>query len=114
MSVKAGQAHLPAAYRLDWSPDGRLIAIEALGDLWLITVPTGAVRRLTNTPDIQEICPIWSPDGRWLTYAQGPGSHDPELPGLTTNPVIWLMDRDGRHRHSIAIHGTPTSWRATN
>ncbi|MCP2329648.1 TolB protein [Hamadaea flava] len=103
---------MPGAYRLDWSPNGRVIAIEALGDLWLVNAVSGTVRRLTNTPDVQEISPVWSPDGRWLAYGQGPGVHDPELPGLTTDPMIWLMDANGHNRHSTGVHGLPSSWRA--
>ncbi|GIF01303.1 TolB family protein [Paractinoplanes rishiriensis] len=104
-------AALPGAYRLDWSPDGRSIAVEALGDLWLVAASSGAVRRLTNTPRVQETSPVWSPDGRWLAYGRGPGAHDPDFPGVTTDPVIWLMRRDGSHRHSTAVPGIPSSWR---
>lgn len=68
---------------------------------------SGRVRRLTNTPGITEISPVWSPDGRWLAYGRGSGLDEP---GVT--PVIWLMDRTGSHRRSLGISGTPTSWRA--
>jgi TolB protein len=102
---------LPGAYRLDWNPKGGVIAVEALGDLWLVRVSSGAVRRLTNTPNMQETSPIWSPNGRWLAFGRGPGTYNPNRPGLTTDPVIWLMNRNGSHRHSTGIHGVPTSWR---
>ncbi|GIF01307.1 PD40 domain-containing protein [Paractinoplanes rishiriensis] len=105
-------AALPGAYRLDWNPDGRSLAVEALGDLWVVTVPSGAVRRLTDTPEVQETSPVWSPDGRWLAYGRGPGAHDPDFPGVTTDPVIWLMRRDGRGAYSTAVPGVPSSWRA--
>jgi TolB protein len=103
---------LPGAYRLDWSPDGRQLAVEALGDLWLVNASNGTARRLTDTPDVQEFSPVWSPDGRWLAYGAGPGGYDPDRPGSTTNPAIWLMDRRGGDAHSTGILGVPTSWRA--
>jgi TolB protein len=103
---------LPGAYRLDWSPDGRSIAIEALGDLWLVSTSSGAVRRLTDTPEIQEVSPVWSPDGRWLAFGRGSGTHDSNHPGLTTDPVIWLMDTVGGQQHSTGVPGVPSSWRA--
>jgi TolB protein len=103
---------LPGAYRLDWSPNGRQLVVEALGDLWLVTAATGAARRITNTPDIQEISPVWSPDGRWIAYGVGPGVHNPDLPGATTSPIIWLMDRQGRNQRSTGIAGVPSSWRS--
>jgi TolB protein len=102
---------LAEAFRLAWSPDGNTIAVEAQGDLWLVTVASGAVRRLTNTPNIQEDNPTWSPNGHWLAYGRGPGMDNPDIAGLTTDPVIWLMDSNGGHRHSTGIHGLPTSWR---
>ena len=63
-----------------WSPDGTKIAVEALNDLWLVSVPSGTVQRLTNTPNIVETGPTWSPDGQWLAHGKGPGTYDPELP----------------------------------
>jgi TolB protein len=104
-------AALLGAYRLDRSPDGGSIAVEAQGDLWMVALPSGAVRRLTNAPNVQETSPVWSPDGRWPAYGRGPGAHNPDLPGLTTDPVIWLMRRDGSHRRSTSVPGVPSSWR---
>lgn len=94
---------LDGAYGLDWNPERNQLAVGAQGDLWLVDLGSGRVRRLTNTPDIIEISPVWSPDGRWLAYGR-------DEPGVT--PAIWLMDRTGGHRHSLGISGTPTSWRA--
>jgi TolB protein len=103
---------LPGAYRLDWSPDGRQLAVEALGDLWLVDASDGTARRLTDTADVQEFSPVWSPDGRWLAYGAGPGGYDPNRPGSTTDPTIWLMNRRGGGAHSTGILGVPTSWRS--
>jgi dipeptidyl aminopeptidase/acylaminoacyl peptidase len=36
-------------------------------DLWIVDVPSGQLRRLTNTPG-SEVRPVWSPDGNWITY----------------------------------------------
>ncbi|TCN33597.1 TolB protein [Kribbella orskensis] len=105
---------MAGAYRLDWNPKENQLAVEALGDLWLVDVASGAIRRLTNTPDLQELSPVWSPDGRWLTYGRGPGVYNPDNPGLGVTPVIWMMDSTGGHRHSLGISGTPSSWRAAS
>ncbi|WBB70796.1 hypothetical protein [Micromonospora sp. WMMD812] len=104
---------LPGAWHLDWNPNGRSIAVQADGDLWLVDADTGSTRRLTDTPDITELSPTWSPDGRWLAYGRGP--NDPEAGdpnSAAIDPQIWLMTRTGGRPHPIGVHGVPSSWRA--
>jgi Tol biopolymer transport system component len=51
------------------SPDGRRLAFTALDKLWLLDLPNGTPRRLTRSPhEMGEHSPVWSPDGRYLTY----------------------------------------------
>lgn len=49
------------------SPDGRLIAMDVVGVLWVLPASGGPARRLTS--DLYDIGqPEWSPDSRWLTF----------------------------------------------
>lgn len=49
------------------SPDGRRIAFDALGLLWIASIEGGSARRLTG--DLDDIAqPDWSPDGTRITY----------------------------------------------
>src|SRR5262245_55330093 len=49
------------------SPDGRLIAIDVVGVLWVLPASGGPARRLTS--DLYDIAqPEWSPDGRQITF----------------------------------------------
>jgi Tol biopolymer transport system component len=49
------------------SPDGRTVAMDALGVLWLVPLAGGQARRLTS--DLFDIAqPEWSPDGATLTF----------------------------------------------
>jgi Tol biopolymer transport system component len=42
-------------------------------DLWLLALDTGALHRLTSTPDVGEYAPHWSPDGERLAVTIEPG-----------------------------------------
>ena len=101
------------------SPDGRTIAFDLYGVLWLVDVGGGAARRLTD--DYSEIAqPDWSPDGRTLvfqSYRDGNfhlwriGADGSGLKQLTTGPydcreprfapdglrVAFSSDRSGRY-----------------
>ena len=49
------------------SPDGKLIAIDVVGVLWVLPASGGPARRLTG--DLYDIAqPEWSPDARWITF----------------------------------------------
>jgi eukaryotic-like serine/threonine-protein kinase len=61
----------PAQWRvLSIAPDGRNVAVEIgdPADLWIFDLARGTRRRLT-THALNEIAPVWSPDGRTLAFA---------------------------------------------
>jgi dipeptidyl aminopeptidase/acylaminoacyl peptidase len=53
-----------------WSPDGKEILYAQDGDLFLASVPTAQIVRLTDTKDT-ETGPRFSPDGKTIAYAKG-------------------------------------------
>jgi dipeptidyl aminopeptidase/acylaminoacyl peptidase len=65
-------------YNAVWSPDGKWIVYQQdregneLWDLYAVPSDGGDVINLTNTPDIREESPLWSPDGNSLTLAFKP------------------------------------------
>jgi dipeptidyl-peptidase-4 len=54
----------------DWSPDGKSVLVPLDGDLYLADAASGAVRRLTNTPET-EIDAHVSEGGRYVSFVRG-------------------------------------------
>lgn len=51
------------------SPDGDTLAFYAVGKIWLMDLPDGVPRRLTQgNDDAYQLSPAWSPDGEWLAF----------------------------------------------
>jgi len=78
---------------LSLSPDGRRVAFDILGaassDIWVKSLPDGALTRLTFD-SIGAFRPQWSADGRYVYYiSQGNGSGRTEL---------WKIRSDGGSR----------------
>lgn len=50
------------------SPTGVRAVFEAHGDILTVPADNGSVRNITQTPNVEERDPAWSPDGRWIAY----------------------------------------------
>lgn len=50
------------------SPDGKKIAFQYRGDIWLVDSTGGVGVRLTSHVEL-ETNPIWSPDGKWVAFS---------------------------------------------
>ncbi|MDP2560517.1 amidohydrolase family protein [Psychrobium sp. 1_MG-2023] len=51
------------------SPNGEKVIYEALGKLWVKSLPNGKPKRLTKQDDNFELNPQWSRDGKKIVYA---------------------------------------------
>jgi len=51
-----------------WARDGKRFVFVSMGDLWLCTVASGKVKRLTDRRIAGHGWPAWSPDGKQLAF----------------------------------------------
>lgn len=77
------------------SPDGKQVAFQALGHVYLRNLPDGKPRRMTQQDDHFEFMPAWSRDSKHLVY------------------VAWNDDSLGAIRVASAIEGETENWRVT-
>lgn len=87
-----------------WSPDGERIAFSSERDgqkeIYVLTVDSGAVIRLTNSPlGVENTQPSWSPDGTQIVYT---------VKRLDAYQV-WMMTATGRDNVQLVRSGQ-TLW----
>ncbi|MFN4180177.1 MAG: hypothetical protein ACK4I8_07665, partial [Armatimonadota bacterium] len=78
---KGGEArritdHSYRDFDIDWSPDSRKLAFvserDGNNEVYIVDVKTKELKRLTNTPDVAESNPKWSPTGNYVAFIRGP------------------------------------------
>ncbi|HYT88727.1 MAG TPA: S41 family peptidase [Gemmataceae bacterium] len=67
------------------SPSGKRAAVSVRGELFTIATEKGDIRRVTQTPQIREVQPQWSPDGKWLAF----------IGDKTGRDEVWICDERG-------------------
>lgn len=78
---------------ISWSPDGKKIMYvsrigeRGYGEIYLVDVEDGTSINLTNSPDIHDCDPAWSPDGRKIAFCSGKYGEE----------QVHVMDADGSH-----------------
>jgi len=95
-----------------WSPDGRFLAFTGLRkepeyedyfrtDLWQVELATGEMSQVLRAGG-PILCPVWSPDGRWLAYI---GHH--QAHGRSTTQGLWVVPMKGpRDRYPLSKEDT--------
>ena len=75
---------------LDVSPDGKEIAFDLLGDIYILPIQGGEARVL-RAGHAFEVQPRFSPDGKKILFTSDAGGGD----------NAWVMDRDGKNARQI-------------
>ena len=72
------------------SPDGRTLATDMQGSIWIVPVSGGAMTRITDVfNDARQ--PVWSPDGRTIAFfAFRDGGYD-----------LWAINPDGSNQRKL-------------
>lgn len=75
---------------LDVSPDGKEIAFDLLGDIYLMPITGGEAKQLRYgmAMDVQ---PRFSPDGKKIVFTSDAGGGD----------NIWIMNKNGGYAHAV-------------
>ena len=86
------------------TPMGKTVHVEITEerdlDLFTVDVKTGELKRLTDTPDVMEKWPAYSPDGKRISFV---GRIDTEREKNVPRDV-FVMDADGGNRRHLAHH----------
>jgi serine/threonine-protein kinase len=94
----------PSFYgNLKLSPDGRRLAVEMLNDIWVYDLQSGTMSRVTFR-GVNEF-PVWTPDGRHITFASSQGVAYPKL--------FWIEPEGGGQAELLSREGDvqfPGSW----
>jgi dipeptidyl aminopeptidase/acylaminoacyl peptidase len=114
-----------------WSPDGRWIIFQQdfggnqLWDIFAVPSDGGQAGNLTNTPDIREEKPRWSPDGKtialnckpkegtvydlalldWATHKVGKLTHE-DSPNHSWNSIAWSPDGKTLYANRVEVSFT--------
>ena len=85
-----------------WSPDGSRIAFLAANemtddlDLWMIDADGTGLHQLTDTDNVWEGVPSWSPDGQHLAYSHSVG-------GIDEGGEVRVLDVDDPDAEQTAV-----------
>jgi len=92
----------------EWSPDGQQIAAVGYVDastwsIYVFDADGTDLTRLTDTVDVLDNEPSWSPDGTRLAWGR-------TYPAEGDRSELWIMNNNGTDQHTINVEGDGVRW----
>jgi WD40-like Beta Propeller Repeat len=101
--VRAGGAEAEYDwFDLAWSPDSRQLAYVTRGRIYLMNADGSARRLLQTGPRGRDASPTWSPDGRFIAFAN--------KPDRSSAWAVRAVDVHGRHGRLLVEDGWGPAW----
>ena len=88
---------LTNASSIDWSPDGRTLALSS-GRIGALDLKSHRLRWLTPDDGSNSFEPSWSPDGRKVAFTSD---------RLDGHQRLFVVNADGSRRHRLEVRGVP-------
>jgi Tol biopolymer transport system component len=89
----------------DWSPNGRSIAFERGGDIWVFDLGDRRQRRIVRDGS----SPSWSPDGRKLAFERARGQRC--LPqACVSRAAVWVLEIAAKKERRLVRNGDAANW----
>ncbi|MBA2558793.1 MAG: PD40 domain-containing protein [Propionibacteriales bacterium] len=70
------------------------------GDICVVAGDGSGITNLTDTPDLNERTPAWSPNGTRIVYVRGDADHG----------QIYVMNADGSNQHQVTSVDDSADW----
>ena len=88
-----------------WAPDGKRLAFSYEGDIWMMDSDGRNLTQLTNTVDVTEGLPTFSPDGKELAFVS-----NAKGPKVGTDFNIWVVSIETAQKRQITQLDSWDSW----
>lgn len=101
-------------YPISWTSDGKLLAFEQQGAIWIFHSEDRRIEQLTKIPH-NEVWPTLSPDGHWMAYGSGESGRTEIYVQTFPGPGMrYMLSNEGGFEPAWAPNGQQLYYRIDN